>query len=245
MIKQALKYFLNLTGYEVVNKQLFGNDILRDLKSIAGQSKRLTIFDIGANIGQTAIEFKDQFQNSDIYSFEPDSEAHSKLTEQTKNYKNIKTFNLGFGNTTDKLELNINKASGGNSLLPLSEKINQFVTGDWTEKIGLREVDITTLNAFCSDNKIKSIDILKIDTQGYELKIIEGGDKVITPDFTRMVYIEVLFVELYKQQAYFNDIYATLTQRGYKLAGFYNEFYSEKLPHYLLWCDALFVKAEA
>jgi hypothetical protein len=76
------------------------------------------------------------------------------------------------------------------------------------------------------------------------LKIIEGGDQIVIPSFTKVVYIEVLFVELYKQQAYFNDIYATLIGRGYKLMGFYNKFHKVETPHYLLWCDAVFVCEE-
>lgn len=244
MIKKIAKYFIDKLGYEVVNKKEFGNNILRDFKTLYSENKTLTIFDIGANLGQTSLEFVECLPNSTIYAFEPDPNTFVSLNDIIRDYKNIKSYNLGFGERNDKMELSISKVSGGNSLLSLSENINKYAKGDWTEKVGTKIVDITTLNMFCRDNKINKIDILKIDTQGYELKIIEGGDQVVIPSFTKVVYIEVLFVELYKQQAYFNDIYATLTKRGYKLMGFYNKFHKVEKPHYLLWCDAVFVCEE-
>ena len=102
-------------------------------------------------------------------------------------------------------------------------------------------MEITTLNSFCGTNHIDRIDLIKIDTQGYELKVLKGADKIISPTFARAVYVEVLFVELYEAQPYFLDIYKVLSERGFRLVGFYNIFRSVQSPHFLLWCDALFV----
>ncbi len=241
MIKKRAKHLMGLLGYDVVNKKQFGYNIFRDFNTLLGANQHLTLFDIGANLGQTSLEFAEHIQGSTIYSFEPDPTAFASLVEVTKHYKNIKQHNIGFGDRDDKMDLFINKVSGGNSLLALSDNINQFAKGDWTEKIGTKQVNIKTLNTFCKENKIDKIDLLKIDTQGYELKIIEGADKVIIPSFTKIIYIEVLFVELYKQQAFFADIFKILTERGYRLVGFYNKFNKLEKPHYLLWCDAVFV----
>jgi len=241
IFKRGLKSLLNLGGYDVVNKKQFGNSSLADIKTILQPNSASILFDIGANIGQTAVEFADYFPESLTYSFEPDPGAFSKLTEQVKKYKRTKTYNIGFGHRAEKIQMNINTTSGGNSILPMSKKVNQFAEGDWAKKIDQREVEITTLNSFCDINNIKHIDLIKIDTQGYEMKIIEGGDKVITPSFTKAVFIEVLFVELYQQQAYFQDIYKILTERGFRLVGIYNSFRKIEPPHFLLWCDALFV----
>jgi len=241
IFKRGLKKLLDLVGYQVVSKDQFGINILADLKTILGSEKKMILFDVGANLGQTTLEFADTFSKSSIYSFEPDPETFSKLTEQTKLLTNVSAYNLGFGSQQEELQMNINRNTGGNSILAVSNTIKKFTSGHWTETIGQRKVEINTLNSFCQMHKISSIDILKIDTQGYELKIIEGGDKVVSAAFTKVIFIEVLFVELYKDQAYFTDIYKILTERGFKLVGFYNTFRKVDPPHFLLWCDALFV----
>lgn len=241
ILKRGLKNLFDLVGYQIVNKNQFGNNILADLKTILGSENKLTLFDIGANLGQTTLEFAGAFSTSSIYAFEPDPETYSKLTEQTKMLANVNAYNLGFGRQQEELQMNINKNSGGNSILSVSNTIKEFSSGDWTETVGQRKVEITTLNSFCKTHKIDSIDLLKMDTQGYEMKIIEGGDKIVLSTFTKAIFIEVLFVELYIEQAYFTDIYKILTERGFRLIGFYNKFHKVEPPHFLLWCDALFV----
>jgi MinD-like ATPase involved in chromosome partitioning or flagellar assembly len=135
MIKKIVKYFIDKLGYEVINKKEFGNNILRDFRTLYSENKAVTIFDIGANLGQTSLEFIECVPNSIIYAFEPDPNTFLNLINQISNYKNIKSYNLGFGERIDKMELSINKVSGGNSLLSLSENINKYAKGDWTEKI--------------------------------------------------------------------------------------------------------------
>ena len=241
ILKRGLKYLFDLSGYHVINKKQFGNDILTDLKIILRADSNLTLFDIGANLGQTSLEFAEIFPSSKIYSFEPDPDTFNSLLHATSQYPTIQAFNIGFGHQNEKVVMNINKGSGGNSILPVSDRIKEFATGDWTERIGQTEVEITTLNSFCDTHLINRIDVLKMDTQGYEIKILEGADKIISPTFTRAIFVEVLFVELYKEQAYFTDIYKILLERGFKLVGLYNKFQKVEPPHFLLWCDALFV----
>lgn len=241
IFKRTLRGLFRKMGYDIVNRTLYGRDLLRDLDVIFADQKTITILDIGANIGQTTLELAAHFGNAAIHSIEPDPEAHTQLTAAVKGNPRVKTYNIGFGDRNATATLNINKGSGGNSLLDLSEKIHTFAQGDWTEKAGERDVTIVTLDTFCEQQSIPKIDLMKIDTQGYEKIIFEGGPKTVSPAVTKAIFIEVLFVELYKDQAYFEDIYALLTAKGYKLVGFYNPFRKAEVPHELMWCDALFV----
>jgi len=241
ILKETLKGAFKAAGYDLVNRTLFGHDSLRDLQTLFTHTPSPVFMDIGANIGQTSLELIDTFGKSTIYAIEPDPAAFTELEKAVASFPSIHPFNIGFGNREETAIMNINKGSGGNSLLPLSENIHLVAQGDWTEKAGEREVAIVPLDTFCEKEGIAHIDLLKIDTQGYEKVIFEGGASVITPAFTSVIFIEVLFAELYEQQAYFHDIYALLTAKGYKLAGFYNPFRRTEAPYDLLWCDALFV----
>src|SRR3989344_5274365 len=59
-----------------------------------------TILDIGANIGQFAIEARTKSPDSQIYSFEPLKECFKKLEKKFEKDKKFKAFNYALGNNT-------------------------------------------------------------------------------------------------------------------------------------------------
>lgn len=232
----------NVFGVDVVSRQVFGQHLSRDLLTILSDRNKPLIFDIGANRGDASVEFASLYKGASIHCFEPDPATYTELEARVRLFqKKIKTYNFGFGSTPGSQSLNISKSSGGNSFLEVSRGIGDFALGSWTEPVGKVDSEIKTLNGFCKENGIQAIDLLKIDTQGYELEILKGGDEVVTAERVSVIYIEVLFVELYEKQAYFHEVYRELNQRGFKLIGLYNRFYKTENPHFLLWCDALFV----
>ena len=82
------------------------------------------------------------------------------------------------------------------------------------------------------------IDFLKIDVQGYELEVLKGSARSLLD--VAVIYIEVSFVELYKQQPLFFDIHAFLTKFGFKLFNLYE--LSSSTTGRLLWCDAVYIR---
>jgi FkbM family methyltransferase len=244
LTKNLIKRLLKNIGYDIVNRKLLGNNIEQDILTLLPENEEITVFDIGANIGEASLEFESLFKRSKIFSFEPDTATYIKLNERVKEYKNIKTYNLGFGDANQTKELNINKGTGGNSFLDVSAKIAEYAQGDWTENVGKATAQVRTLDSFCDENDIKKLDLVKIDTQGYEMSILRGSCNSINSKFTKLIHIEVLFVELYKDQCFFQDVYTELVKRGFRLLGLYNKFYKAEFPYYLLWCDALFVSED-
>lgn len=230
-----------LFDVDIVSRASFGSEIVRDIGKILPPAKVQVVFDIGANLGDTTVEFAEVFKNASIYSFEPDPATFEKLNARVKPQSRLKAYNFGFGSAAGSKALTVNKVSGGNSFLEISPAISEFAQGAWTEPVGKVSAEIRTLDDFCRENSIKEIDLVKIDTQGFELEILRGGQQVITPARTRAIHIEVLFVELYKNQVFFDEVYKELCGRGFRFVGLYNRFYKPEAPHYLLWCDALFV----
>lgn len=74
----------------------------------------LTIFDVGANVGQYSILLKDVFGDRvDIYSFEPSKITFEKLKSNTSNLSNIFLHNFGFGEENTKSILFSNDKESG------------------------------------------------------------------------------------------------------------------------------------
>lgn len=106
-----------------------------------------------------------------------------------------------------------NSISGLSSFL----KKGELVKG--TEKEST--VEVTTIDQFCAEQKINFIDILKIDTQGYELEVLKGAENLISNNGIGLVYLEVLFSKLYEDSPSMGDLYNFLTENGYNLFSIY------------------------
>lgn len=231
----------DLLGIDLVSNRNFGNRILRDVVRIVAPNSVQTVFDIGANRGDTTAEFANVFKDANLYSFEPDPTLFQELERRFATLHRVKLFPVGLGRSDEWRELTINKGPEGNSYLPVSPSIQDLTTGDWTVPVGKVRSRIRTLDAVCDELGIDRIDLIKIDTQGFEREVLQGGSQMIMAGRTRLVYLEVLFAELYQGQCYFDEIYSLLISRGFRFVGLYNCFNKTVPPHELLWCDALFV----
>ena len=66
------------------------------------------------------------------------------------------------------------------------------------------EVQIDTINNYCNKNNISFIHILKLDTQGYEDKILAGASEVIPK--IKLIETELIFDNVYEKRLNFYDI---------------------------------------
>ena len=67
------------------------------------------------------------------------------------------------------------------------------------------KVKIETLDNFCFNKNIEYIDFLKIDTQGYNSKVIEGAKDLIAKNKIGLIYTEVNISEKYEVSESFYD----------------------------------------
>jgi hypothetical protein len=100
-------------------------------------------------------------------------------------------------------------------------------------------VQATRLDDYAAENRLDRIDLLKADTQGYELEILRGATGLLNAGRIKAIYCEGLFSELYEGQCYFHDIHSHLLQHQMKLCGFYG--CARGPTGELMWADALYL----
>jgi FkbM family methyltransferase len=123
-----------------------------------------TYIDIGASTGKTAIPFIGKFEK--IYCFEPNPRSFEELSKN----KNLICYNCAIGDKNEIKELVMNDSTNNPEHGSISEERNK----DWLT--GERfSVEVKRLDDF----KFESIDFIKIDTEQYELQVIEGAIKTI------------------------------------------------------------------
>jgi FkbM family methyltransferase len=124
------------------------------------------IFDIGANIGITAIYLSAIFPEAKIYAFEPMTENFEILEKNIENYKNIQAFNVGLGSKNGNFKIYLSNDSenyGGSSFYP-------DPTGNILESYV--NCEIKNINDIINILNLDSIDLIKIDTEGAEYDIL-------------------------------------------------------------------------
>lgn len=167
------------------------------------------VFDVGAHVGEWFNLFNKNFKGkSEVYSFEPSKAAFANLATIKAN--GFHAENIALGNKNETLFL------------------KSEVIGDSTAQIsrsGTEEVRSMTLDSFCYDRGIKNIGLLKLDVEGYELKILEGSKKMMDSGGIDMIQFEfgAPSEEKYTMKDFFDvlgnkyDIYRILRNGVYRL----------------------------
>lgn len=233
LLRRAARSF----GFDVSRITSFGQDPFLDIRALATAAPRLG-FDVGANEGQTACELRRIFPGAKIYCFEPYEAAFRTLQQKLGGDRNICLERIALGDHKGEAKLYENAESVTNSLLPNAPEAHASQPALYAIPTGQSTVAITTLDDFCGERAIPHLDFLKIDSQGYDLRILQGARELFVKRRISFIVVEMLFAALYAGQAHFHEIYGFLTGFGYQLVGLYAIHRSPAGA--ILWCDALF-----
>ncbi len=232
MLKKLTKDTLYRFGYRLthVNEPGIGVDPFSDFQSLLGSKDRPTIIDVGANSGQSIEWFKRVWPAAAIHSFEPSPTTFELLKSNAASYQDVHLNNAALGREIGKVELLENTDSSMSSLLEPGKYA-------WGELKGKTSINVTTIDDYCVANRIDQIDILKIDTQGYEYEVLQGAARTFLQNKVKLIYLELIFSEQYKNIVPADETIGLLRQSGFQLITFYDQFYQDNA---LSWTDALF-----
>lgn len=73
------------------------------------------------------------------------------------------------------------------------------------------------MDEYCKKNNIGNIDIIKIDTQGYEDKVLKGCSELIKNDKINLIQVELIFADIYEKSLNFYDIERYLIPNNFRL----------------------------
>ncbi len=241
-IKNWLKSKLNFNQHEnqdrPQNKNL--DDCLLCMRQMFNEEDVKIVFDIGAHEGNLTTAMNKEFTHALIYAFEPFPSSYEKLSDLANNSNNINSFPFALSSCTGSSDFFVNKFSETNSLLP-SKKVGSVID-DLTSRVDKISIQTLTLNEFCVKHNIEYIDLMKLDTQGSELEVLKGSNKLLEAQAISAIYCEVEFMEMYEGQALFDEIFNYLKQHKYVLYNFYNMNFLENGQ--LAWADAFFISKD-
>ncbi|WP_343636886.1 FkbM family methyltransferase [Fluviicola sp.] len=173
--------------------------------------KSTVIFDIGANIGQTAFNMSLVQQSKGlhpvIYAFEPYPKTFGKLERNIGNNPAliVKAYNLGLGSEKGSLHMMQHNAWNSGGFRMTSDTSNSIV------------VPVISLDEFVSENQIPAIDFIKIDVEGFELEVLKGARQTIRR-FRPVIVFEYSVENILAQQGNIPEALDELVKNNYKIS---------------------------
>jgi FkbM family methyltransferase len=193
------------------------------------------IFDVGANNGSSLDEFKEWWPQSHVHCFEPQDECMEELNESAhkhSNAGNVYINHMAAGNKSNESAQfythDINTGVSGFNKINMNSRdsldLEKLSEEDDEKKLEYgktlnhaREVSLMRLDDYIDNHDvlINSINLLKIDTQGFEPEVLEGfGDKLELVD---VVLTELMFYDFYERSLSFSDIEKYLLKANFQL----------------------------
>lgn len=173
-----------------------------------------TILDVGAHRGESIRFFKSIYPESHLYSFEPDPENFMELKKVAEEF-GTHVIQAALGENEGTCPYYRQGISHMGGLLPIDTASTDslgYAQRAENEQISVRK---TTLDSACADLGITHVDILKIDVQGYESKVIEGATGILKN--TDCIAIEILLYDLYGKTNTFVEVVRLMDEMGFSL----------------------------
>ncbi len=186
-------------------------DLILIKNSFSNKIKNSSFIDIGSNVGNHTIFFKNSFKN--IYSFEPQKTTYKILKLNTEPFKHIKTFNYGIDIEQKEVTFYIptNNTGMGRSSRIEGENVKK-------EKVLLKPIE---------DFSIKDVGFIKIDVEGNEYSVLKSLKKTLTKDKP------IIGFELNSDNPDKNKLLEFLCKNNYKTFLVNNKIFNSRIRNYL------------
>jgi len=196
------------------------------------------VVDVGANEGQWSTAVLSVVAPRRMELFEPNPEAAKILRSRLGARPGLSVHSLALGAESGELTMNILSSSNFSSFLDPRPEIGRYYGSKAIAVADRIAVPVRRLDDVLRDPE--TIDVLKIDVQGFECRVLLGAREVLRR--TRTLIVEANLVSHYKEDDSFGSLAATVDGLGFGLWDISAPFRAE--DGRALWCDAVFVNRE-
>lgn len=206
---RLLSYALSARGYDNYrNNQESGESFF--IREVLAPTDPKLCIDVGANIGAYTYEIL-RHTNASVIAFEPLPDAFVTLSETTKFHSGrVVLENKGVGRTVEDRAIHFSPSSPAHASFSEDVKKVPYILNEQKT-----DVPVVTLDSYCEANGITEIDLVKIDTEGYESEVFEGAKKTFAEVRPNFVQIEFNWHQMFRNTSL--------------------NFFAEKLPNYALY----------
>ena len=213
MRKLLQKLARTAAGVHVVSQSRPGLELGADMGHRLPAVQVGVVFDVGGNHGQSAALFRQWFERAFIHSFEPLPDAYAVLEQALASDRLARAHNLALGAEGGSVAMTRSASSDLARVIGESDA----ATGDTVT------VERTTLDRFCGAAGIEHIHLLKIDTEGHDLHVLEGARAMLETSCIDVVQVEAGMNPLNTDHVHLKEFLQFLEPLGYFLFGVFEQ----------------------
>jgi FkbM family methyltransferase len=235
-LKRDIRGLLRALGYDVVRYEPASHPIAR--RGLLVRHYAIdTVLDVGANEGQFAEELRNEVRfGGRICSFEPLSTAFARLQARAARDPSWDVFRVALGDEPGTATLNVAGNSQSSSLLAMLPE--HVAAAPASSYVGTEEVTVDVLDAVFDDLCAPGHRVLlKIDTQGYEGRVLAGARDSLTR--IQLVQLEMPLRPLYAGELSFVELHQRMREDGFRLVALEPTFCDPRTGE-LLQVDGVF-----
>jgi FkbM family methyltransferase len=236
-VKELVRSLLQRYGYEITAHNYLRSHEMRRNKFL--QDHQVTmVLDVGANEGQYGASLRQGGYGGKIISFEPVRSVFQTLEQRSKGDLQWIIRHEALGSFDGETEINIADFSQANSILSATGLAD---TGYWKgqsqERIRVRRLD--TLGAELGLDPYRIW--LKIDTQGFEEQVLQGGQNTIAADNLLFLEVELSIRQFYAGEKLFPEMLSHIRDRGFEMVSM-TPVHVDARQGYVLQYDCIFIQ---
>ncbi|MDP3350561.1 MAG: FkbM family methyltransferase [Hydrogenophaga sp.] len=209
-----------------------GLDLLLDIAKQNIEYQPTVVFDVGANIGQTVLKWRRYFPKAQYHCFEPVTDSFDALNAATSGMQNVTCHRFALGASVGTERIQIHSKSTMNSIVDA----RSLSVANQCEVIHVDMVD-----NFCNSLKIERIDVLKIDTEGFDLEVLKGAAGMLKSQSVDLIQCEAGMNLFNERHVPFTDVANFLQNFGYSLFGIYEQQLEWSGPQRLRFANPVFI----
>ncbi len=214
----------------------YGVSWLYDLMRIKGTRSLDTVFDVGANRGQTVEALLRFAPHAPIHSFEPGGSAFDALKGTYGDRRNVHLHRIALGSKKEQRSMLIRDNSELNTLVSSSG-------GGGASRA--ETIQISTVDDIMAREKISHLDLLKMDVQGWEMEVIRGASDLIANRNVMFIFAEVTFSAHEAEMQQFGEFHDCMERNEFTLCGLYELMRYGPRKEFVLFANALYVSPAA
>lgn len=209
--------------------------------AIPADIKPGTILDVGANVGSVAEAALRTYPQCRVICFEPVAGTFQVLQHRLARYGDrVVYFNEALSDVNSQAEINLTSFHGANSLSPQPDM--HKILNPHIRELGKEVIKLSRLDDIAAKFPAQEIDVMKIDVEGHELKVLQGGRDFIQRNVdTIIIEIAMMRDASGAEQAVF-DIFALMKELGFALLNVFDLYHANQSDLLLVQMDCVFRK---
>ncbi len=195
--------------------RLLPYDAYQSLTRVFAPEEAIVALDVGGNEGHTARRIVSLFPRATVYSFEPSPLIYPALEAVAAEMPSVHPQPFAVGDAEGTIDFHLTSEHWCSSVLAPSELGKRYY-GSWLDVQKTITVPIVRLDDWASERGIESVDLLKVDTQGYDLHVLRGAARLLHSGI-RAVNCEFQFAAEYDGCSTFSQIDTFLREQDFQM----------------------------